>query len=233
MSWLARLTGREKGLDAAEAEALRRYRSLPRLDVRRPHCAERMVVVDVETSGLDPFRDRLLSIGALAVSDGLARFDQSFAAILRQEQPSAHENILVHGIGGTVQRSGCKPSAALLDFLLFSGSAPLVAFHADFDRIVIARAATSAIGVRPNNIWLDLAHLAPALFPQHARTAKTLDDWAGIFGIDNYARHDALADALATAQLLLVVLAKADADGARSCADLVRLDKNQRWLGPS
>jgi DNA polymerase-3 subunit epsilon len=232
MSWLARLIGREKALDAAEAEALRRYRSLPRLDVRRAHSAERMVVVDVETSGLDPFRDRLLSIGALAVRGGLARFDQRFAAILRQEQPSADENILVHGIGGSVQRSGRKPSAALLDFLLFAGSAPLVAFHADFDRIVIARATTAAIGIKPNNVWLDLAHLAPALFPQHARTAKTLDDWAGIFGIDNYARHDALADALATAQLLLVILAKAEADGARSCADLLRLNRNRRWLGP-
>ena len=91
---------------------------------------------------------------------------------------------------------------------------------------------TSAIGIKPDNVWLDLAHLAPALFPQHARTAKTLDDWAGIFGIDNYARHDAIADALATAQLLLVILAKAEADGARSCADLLRLDKNRRWLGP-
>ena len=51
------------------------------------------------------------------------------------------------------------------------------------------------------------------------------------FDIDNYARHDALADALATAQLLLVILAAAEKkQGMKTCADLISLENGQRWL---
>ena len=65
------------------------------------------------------------------------------------------------------------------------------------------------------------------------RSARVLDDWLGVFGIENYARHDALADALATAQLLLAVLAAAERAGLPAWADLARLQKDQRWLATS
>ena len=60
---------------------------------------------------------------------------------------------------------------------------------------------------------------------------RSLDDWLQLFGIQNHDRHDALADALATAQLLLVVLAAAGRQGLATWADLARLQKDQRWLG--
>jgi DNA polymerase-3 subunit epsilon len=190
-----------------------------------------MVVVDVEASGLDPTSDRLISVGAVAVQGGLARLDESFETVLRQEQASDDRNILVHGIGGSAQLRGRDPASGLVDFLGFAGKAPLVAFHADFDRILIERTAAATLRMKPDNAWLDLALLAPALFPDHERTARTLDDWLQLFGIHNHDRHDALADALATAQLLLVVLAAAGRQGLASWADLDRLQKDRRWLG--
>jgi DNA polymerase-3 subunit epsilon len=195
-----------------------------------PSSLDRIVVVDVETSGLDPHADRLLSIGAVTVRQRLVRFDESFEVVLEQARPSDSGNILVHGIGGSAQLMGREPVAGLLDFLSFVGKAPLAGFNADFDRVAIERATTRVLGIRPDNVWLDLAALLPALCPLHAAAARTLDDWTGVFGIDNYARHDAVADALATAQLLLVTLACAKQQGIESCAGLVRLEKDQRWL---
>jgi DNA polymerase-3 subunit epsilon len=229
MNWLTRLRGKP-GLETGHRAALNDYRSIPRPDTGASLAAERLVAVDVETSGLNPFNDRLISIGAVAVTGGLVRFDRSFNVLLRQERPSARDNILVHGIGESAQLAGREPSAGLLDFLLFAGKAPLVGFNADFDRVMIERATIAAIGIKPDNVWLDLAFLAPATFPYHAK-AKTLDDWMMLFGIENYARHDAVADALATAQLLLVVLAQARKQGMTTIADLMRLERGQRWLG--
>src|SRR5262245_23662936 len=231
MKWLARLAGRAHELSAEQRTALHTYRALPRFDRRSRIGTGRLVVVDVETSGLNPFRDRLISIGAVTVTEGLVRFDRTFKVLLRQERPSSEDNILVHGISGSAQLTGREPSAGMLDFLIFAGKAPLVGFHADFDRVVINRATIAAIGIKPDNPWLDLAFLAPAMFPRHAPVAKVLDDWTKLFGIDNYARHDAVADALATAQLFLVVLAEARKGGVNSYADLMRLEKGQRWLG--
>ena len=231
MNWLARLLRRAPVLDAGHIAALDAYRSREKPDLRSPLTGQRLVVVDVETSGLDPHGDRLISIGAVTVSRGLVRFDESFEAVLRQALPSERENILVHGIGGSAQLTGREPAAALLDFLAFAGKVPLVAFGADFDRTVIERATSSVLGIKPDNPWLDLALLLPILFARQAGAAHTLDDWTRVFGIDNYARHDAVADALATAQLLLVLLTKAKQHGAESCADLARLQKDRSWLG--
>lgn len=231
MNWLSGLLRRQPRVDGAVAAALAGYRSREQPDLRAALAAQRVIVVDVEASGLDPFRDRLISIGAIAVQGGLARLDEPFETVLRQEEASDDRNILVHGIGGSAQLLGRDPASGLVDFLGFAGKAPLVAFHADFDRILIERTAAATLRMKPDNDWLDLALLAPALFPDHERTARTLDDWLHFFGIQNHDRHDALADALATAQLLLVVLAAAGGQGLATWAQLARLQKHLQWLG--
>lgn len=212
----------------AHAAAVAEYRSLPGPADDAQLAATRLVVVDVETSGLDPYRDRLISIGAIGVCAGLVHFDDAFRVVLRQPRPSADHNIVVHGIDGTTQVAGTSSEDACAAWLRFSGGAPLVAFHADFDRLVLTRAVEAALGIAPTNPWLDAAMLLPALFPAHK--AATLDDWAGIFAVENYARHDALADALATAQLLQIALAAAARVGIHTLKALQRLEKDQRWL---
>jgi DNA polymerase-3 subunit epsilon len=230
VNWLAWFRRGKPALDEARSAALQGYLRIPRPDPDVVLRAQRAVVVDVEASGLDPMHDRLISIGAVGVRAGLVHHDDAFEVLLRQEEASGEANILVHGIGGTAQLAGREPSAALLEFLEFAGKAPLVAFHADFDRILIERATVAALGIKPDNRWLDLALLAPALFPDQPDGARTLDAWLQRFGIENYARHDALADALATAQLLLVALAEAGRLGLVTWAQLARLQEGQRWL---
>lgn len=184
MNWWARLLRSGPELGTERNRALDAYRELPVSDLRCSLQAARCVVVDVETSGPRPLMDSLISIGAVVVSAGLIRFDQSFEVVLRQEAPSDHSNILVHGIGGTTQVSGKDPAEGLIDFLNFAGKAPLIGFHADFDRVVIARAVRKVLGLALDNVWLDVAVLAPALFYLGLKpfSAKNLSapGWNGI-----------------------------------------------------
>ena len=234
MRWLAatlrRLLAGAPALDTAHAASLNAYRALPSVDLAAALSAMRFVVVDVETSGLDPASDRLIAIGAIAVEGRLVRFAERFESVLRQHRASATENILVHGIDGTTQVGAPEPAETLLAFLDFSRKSPLVAFHADFDRTFIEREMRKVLGVVPENPWLDLAHLVPALFPEHAATLHSLDDWTFHFGIANHARHDALADAVATAQLLQVAIARAEKSGEVRARDLVAQADAHRWL---
>lgn len=230
MSWISRLLGSHPRLAPEHACALSEYRAAPAPDGHAPVDSLRLVVVDVETSGLNPLQDRLLAIGAVGLSRGLIRLQDSFEIILRQDVSSDHGNILVHGIDGTTQRSGHEHPEALSRFLAFAGKAPLVGYNSDFDRIAINRAMRAALGAAPVNPWIDLAAAAPLLFPEHARTARTLDDWMMLFGIENHARHNALCDALATAQLLQVVLARASGSSEYRLCDLLAASNDQRWL---
>lgn len=199
-------------------------------DDARPPRALRWVVVDCESSGLDPERDRLLSIGAVAVREGRVAHGDAFGAVLRQAQASEVPNILVHGIGGEAQLGGRDPATALDEFARYVAGSPLVAFHAPFDRALLGRAmAAGGAGWKPR--WLDLAQLAPALYPQREASCRSLDDWLGAFSIGHPARHDAMADAYATAQLLLVLLAEAERQGLSSAGELFAVARARRWLG--
>ena len=188
------------------------------------------MVTDCESSGLDPDKDRLLSIGAVAVREGRVDLADCFDALLRQDQASEVPNILVHGIGAEAQLGGRDPAAALTDFARYAAGSPLVAFHAAFDRALLGRAMATH-GARWKPRWLDLAGLAPALYPSLARTCKSLDEWLAAFSIEHPARHDAVADAYATAQLLLVLLAEAERQGIADAGGLFAAERGRRWLG--
>ena len=232
MKWLGR-GRRSPPAASAHAAALERYDSTRNFRAKTRTRDLRLVIVDVETTGLRPYHDRLLALGAVAMTEELIRLDDTFEVTVRQDAPSAPENILVHGIDGTAQTSGPHAADALAAFLDFAQDAPLIAFHAEFDRVFVTRALREALGVTPHNVWLDLAELAPAVFSEHAAKAQTLDDWTALFGIENAARHEALADAVATAQLLQVVLARASQLGLTRFADLTARAKDQRWLARS
>jgi DNA polymerase-3 subunit epsilon len=196
-----------------------------------PLRAARWVVVDCETSGLDAARDRLLSLGAVCVRGGRIELAQAFSALLRQDTPSDPANILVHGIGGDAQRGGRPAAEVLREFSLFLGEGVPVAFHAPFDAAVLSRAMAQVPGLQTPGGWLDLARLAPVLHPGPEHAQRALDDWLKAFGIACPARHDALADAYATAQLLLVLLAQAEREGAATVGRLRRLERAGRWVG--
>jgi len=190
----------------------------------------RWVVVDCESSGLDPGADRLLSVGAVTVEGGRVAVGSGFSVVLRQEASSEPANIVIHGISGGEQLGGVEGGDALCAFASYAGEAPLVAFHAPFDRALLRRAFQGA-GLKLANRWLDLAALAPALYPAEARRCKALDDWLTLFGIDNPIRHDAVSDAYATALLFQVLLDRARSQGARSCADVIGAAAGGHWLG--
>lgn len=211
-------------LTPRQAERLAAWRMLPEGG------SGRCVVVDVETTGLNLMRDTLISIGAVAVVDGRIALGDSFYVVLQQRESSGKENILVHGISGSVQREGTDPAEALLDFLEFLGKSPLVAFHVVFDETMIRRALRQYLGLRFRHSWLDLAYVMPGLYPQQACSLRTLDDWVGRFGIRIEARHHALTDAVATAQLLQVALFRAPARGRPGLAGLRDLERSQRLV---
>lgn len=229
MNLLAQLFGGRSRLNPPDAERLRHWSARAAVKLNQPFPSARYVVVDVETTGLDLNRDRLIAIGAVAVRGEQIVLSESFEVVLRQDQVSSKDNILIHGIGGEQQRQGLEPAEALLQFLEFLERSPLVAFHVTFDQTMINRAMKEYLGFKFKHPWLDLAYVMPALLPELAARYRALDEWSGHFQISNYARHSALADALATAQLLLPAIRLATSRRrSRNYLDLQALEEAQR-----
>ncbi len=196
--------------------------------------AARWVVLDTETSGLDPARDLLLAIGAVAVDARGIRLGDSLEVVLRNDRAGDRDNIVVHGIGYDAQREGVPPAQALNALIAFVDSAPCAGFHCAFDQAVLAQAAASAGIALPRWHWLDVATLAAALDARRYREGcRDLDGWLAATGIAVAARHNAAADALATAQLLLHVRAHAQRAERTNFTALARISRQQRWLAGS
>jgi DNA polymerase-3 subunit epsilon len=196
---------------------------------RNAHRRSRYVTVDVETTGVDMHRDKLVSIGAVAVESGVIDLAACFDLVVRQEASSSTDNILVHRIGGQRQLAGVDRAEALVQFMEYVAHAPLVAYRAEFDRTVLDRTLKEVLGLRTMSRWIDLADLLPALYPGNEN--RTMDDWLRAMGIQMIARHDALSDALATAQMLLVCLHKAEALNMTCPQHLIEMTRAQHWLG--
>ena len=194
----------------------------------------RWVMLDVETSGLDPHRDRLLAIAAIALRVDWARkrlsvdLGDSFEVVLRQDEvTAAKDNILLHGIGVQRQREGVAPEAALAAFAEYAGRSPLLAFHAAFDQAMITRHLRQHLGRAPAHAWVDIEYLC-AVTHEYVR-ARSLDEWMRHFGIECAVRHQAAADTLAECELLLRVWPRVAAQC--SCwADVERMARQQRWI---
>jgi len=233
MRWLSRLFGAAPPaviLPSAQRQALADWQRLPAADLDLAHLRSRYVVVDVETSGLNMKTDRLISIGAVALVDGRIDFSDAFAVILRQDRVSPDANILIHGIGASAQSEGIDPASALLAFLGYIGKAPLVAYHAFFDRAMIEKAMRQYLGAELGQTWIDLAWVMPSLFPDLASARSNLDDWLKLFAIENIMRHNAVSDAYATAKLLQVAIGAGNQRGVVSPAAFVRQEKARRWM---
>jgi DNA polymerase-3 subunit epsilon len=188
----------------------------------------RWVVLDLETGGLDPSSDAILSIGAVAVRGLRVVVADSLELAVRPERTSPRPNILVHGIGADAQRAGVDPGQACERLLEFVGDSPIAAFHAGFDRRFLERALRRQGAARLRNRWLDVAQLAHALEP--ASRAHTLDDWLARYGLAVERRHDAASDAFATAMLFVCLLART-APAERDPRSLAHRIDSQRWLG--
>lgn len=170
---------------------------------------QRWVVLDLETSGLNLNRDQVLSIGAVVIEDGAIDFSQQFERTLLRVDHKLSPSVLIHGLGPSAIAAGCDPAQALLDFMEFVGDSPVLAFHAPFDQHMLGRALKDSLGYRLQHSFMDIADLAPLLCPQANIREAGLDDWIDWFKLQVGERHHAAADALATAELALILFSRA------------------------
>lgn len=230
--WGARLSevlSRSPGLSATARQRVGEWAWLSRESTKIALGKARIVVVDTETSGLDVKHDTLLSIGACVIAEGTVAVGESFYRELRQESASRESNILVHGIGREAQLAGEAEADALSAFLAFAGKSPMAAFNAPFDYEFLSTAMRRYLGVNFRPEWIDLAELPKAMYPADAADLKTLDEWLARFDIVHHERHNALADAYCTAQLMLVMMGKAELEGYKSLHGLLRAQRNYQW----
>jgi DNA polymerase-3 subunit epsilon len=168
-----------------------------------------VVVVDVETTGLAPDESTIIEIGAVRLSGG--RVTGEFFSLVNPRTPIPPDITDLTGI--TDDMVGRAPSAApaLSAFLAFARGAVLAAHNAPFDLAFLTSGCRASGLAWPPAAVLDTAVLARLLLGPDQVPDSRLATLAEFFAARTTPSHRALADARATADVLLGLLARAAA----------------------
>src|SRR5260221_4869047 len=177
-------------------------------------------VRDLETTGLSPGRSRICEIGAVRI-DAL-ELARTFETLVNPREKLPLQIARLTGIDDHALRRAPSAESATRRFLDFAGDAVLVAHNARFDIGFLDREVMRLTGRRVAGPVVDTVWLARKLLA--GRVSRVgLASLAHFFGTSTRPCHRALADAEATAEILLALIGLAQERGARSVGDLVTL----------
>jgi DNA polymerase III epsilon subunit family exonuclease len=177
----------------------------------------RYVVLDFETNGSAVSRGgEVIETGAVRIDGG--RAGETYHALSRPLAPIPPGATAVHGISDREVEAAPRFREVLPNLLAFLEDRTVVAHNARFDRSFLDAAAVEAGLPRPRNPFLDTVRLSRGLHPH--LDAHDLESLCVSHRIRRAARHRALPDAVATAELLRILLAEADRAGIDTEAKL-------------
>jgi len=180
----------------------------------------RFIVLDCETTGLDPRRDRIVSIGAVAVKESQIDLSDSFEALLKVSYNTAAT--VVHGVTREETLGAMEEHEALVDFLDYLRDGVIVGHHINHDISMLDAACERQFGIRLENRHLDTMGLTLHLENDGVFADEppiegfSLDALCSRFGVVPYDRHTAAGDAFLTAQIFLRLLRYAERSQRRT-----------------
>src|SRR5256885_7924697 len=187
----------------------------------------REIVLDTETTGLDPLRGgRLVEVGCIEIYNRMPT-GQPFPRYLNPERDMPAEALAVHGL--TTEFLAGKPLFAEIvdEFLEFIADAPLIIHNASFD-VSFINAELDRIK-RPAIMRERLVDTLLLARRKHPGVSNRLDDLCSRYSIDNSRRtnHVALLDAELLAEVYI------DLIGARQSQLILAAESRAIRIGAS
>ncbi|MBT6069072.1 3'-5' exonuclease [Candidatus Peregrinibacteria bacterium] len=175
------------------------------------------VVVDTETTGATAAQDRIVEIGAVKVVNG--EIVDTYQTLLNPKRLIPHNVIQIHRITDNMVINEPFFEDIIGEFLEFmGGDSVLVAHNLEFDRGFINE-ELKRIGHMPlPNQGLCTLKLSRKVFPDFRKYG--LGHLSKTLGIELSNAHRALADSMATAEILLRIFDELENQGKTTLKDI-------------
>jgi len=182
-----------------------------------------LAALDFETTGLDRERDAIVSFGVVPVHAGRVMAGESVHRLVTSQVPSSAESMTIHGIlpkdleGALPLTEATSSLAAALDRRF------VLAWFASVEIDFLGR----LLGHRPAWVHrtIDVRQMVIELEGLDQDVRQSLSSAAEHYGVPVANPHEALDDAMVTAQLFLVVAARLEARGTSTVGSLLRLTR--------
>lgn len=181
-------------------------------------------VVDLETTGGDRTADMITEIGAVKVRGG--EVVGTFQTLVNPGIAIPPQITMLTGLTNAVVATAPRIEAVLPSFLEFMGDAVFVAHNAPFD-LGFLKAAVTRRGGQFAPVVLDTVRLARRLVRSEVPDCR-LGTLAAHFRLEHRPSHRALDDALATTDLLHLLIERSSGHGVMGLDDLLSLSGTAR-----
>ena len=181
--------------------------------------------VDFETTGLNAVYDKLLSVGFIGVKQQQISLKNSYHQIIKTTEDLSADNVIIHQITDQQKEKGA-PLKEVVESLLnaLAGKVMLVHF-ARIERQFLQQACLALYGIAPPFPIIDTLMLAKrqldkkdiAYDPSDLRLSALRHK----HGLPNHFAHNALNDAIATAELLMVQVSNMENNNQLTLQDLL------------
>lgn len=185
------------------------------------------VIIDTETTGLDPEHDSVIAIGAVRVKSNIMDVTSSLSMRLKTDDSSRNPKAIeIHGLIQTDHR-GLLPEEAIQKLYAYLGTDIIVGHHIRFDILMLEKLSKACGGGPLLNKVIDTATLARRVDNPHGDSHAhpgdyTLDQLCKRYHIVTKARHTADGDAYITAILFLKLLHRLQKKGVQQIKEILR-----------
>lgn len=211
------------------------YVDAPRPDEQMQWREASYSVIDIETSGLNHKKDSLLAIGMIDIEKGRIRLDRRWYTLVRppDETLVGAESICIHGLLRTDLADAPLAKDVLLELAERIKERVLVVHVSSIDVKFLDRALKNHFGIRLHGPVLDTARLAGKMLHQESMVGGGAGYYEGPRDISLrslsrqanlpiHSQHNALSDALSTAQLFLSQVTRFEKEGIDTLGKLMR-----------
>ena len=167
------------------------------------------ICLDCETSGLNPKKDEILSIGAVHIKDNKILMSKTFNIFLKPSKNIDSESIKIHHIRPIDLENGIEAQKAIFQLLEFIGSRTIVGYYIEFDIAIISRYTQEFIGIKLPNKTIEVSSM-------YYKTRRKSSYYGLVdlkfntilksLNIPKFGKHDALNDAIMTSIIFLKLI---------------------------
>nr|CRH04855.1 Putative exonuclease, RNase T and DNA polymerase III [Candidatus Magnetococcus massalia] len=199
---------RKRLLQKATDPVVKEFLSHPIPDGNLDYRQLPLMAIDLETTGLDPRKAEMLSVGFAPIYDGRVQLSQAEHLLISPERGVGDESATIHGILDDHADEHGSPLAEVLPKVLkrLAGHV-LVAHHAPIEYNFLSYACRKVYGIKPVIPFIDTLVLEKQILDRRSHTfepgALRLFTSRNRYNLPRYAAHDALSDAIACGELFL------------------------------
>jgi DNA polymerase-3 subunit epsilon/CBS domain-containing protein len=178
------------------------------------------VVLDTETTGLDPRTARVVEIAAVRLVSGRLDAGAPFRRLVQPGEPIPASAIRIHGIDAAVVAGAPIFTDVWAEFSVYCGGAVLIGHAVGFDCAVLARECARIGQTWRPPLTLDTQMLAQIAEPELA--GYSLENVAARLEVEIINRHSALGDATASAKIFCALVPRLRERGIRTLGEAMR-----------